>query len=296
MSTQIDWRGELDAAVATAPDRPVEPFVRAGRRAVRRRRTAGVAAVAVMAVAGGAAWAVAPGDATRSDAPVATRGSSPSAVDSASPTAAPTVAPLATRPEDVRPAGPGQAELFDDRSMPVQAMADGSLARKPDWSVQAIYVMQEKGERKRVWGVSAVPSAGGEAVWMLITWRPGSVGAQSNPEGQRFSVFEDWLDATWAEQQGEEPPSVANVLDGDLQVVAGVKVLEAISHPQQAAAYGPVDQQWAAKLRLRDGSVVFARVDPAGTTTVDPAVLDAPTMDAFLAHLAQQGDSGEGLR
>ena len=296
MSTQIDWRGELDAAVGTAPDRAVEPFVRAGRRAVRRRRTAGVAVVAVMAVAGGAAWAVAPGDATRTDAPVANRGSSPSAVDSDSPTAAPTVAPLATRPEDVRSAEPSQAELFDDRSMPVNAMPDGSLARKPDWSVQAIYVLQEKGERRRVWGVSAVPSAGGGAVWMLITWRPGGTGALSDPEGKRFAVFEDWLDATWAEQQGEEPPPLARVVDGELSVMAGVKALEAISHPQQAAAYGPVDQQWAAKLRLADGSVVFARVDPEGATTVDPAVLDAPTMNAFLAHLGQQGDSGEGLR
>jgi hypothetical protein len=296
MSTQIDWRGELDAAVAAAPDRPVEPYVRAGRRAVRRRRAAGVAIIAVMAVAGGAAWAVTPGSATRSDSPVATQGSpSPTAVDP-SPADEQGVAPLATRPEDVRAAGPEHAELFDGASMPVSALADGELVREPDWRVEAIYVLQEKGERKRVWGISAVPAARGEATWMLITWRPGSVGALSDPEGKRFAVFEDWLDATWGEQQGEDPPEIARTVGGELKVAAGVEVLETVTHPRQAAAYGPVDQQWAARLRLGDGTVVFARIDAEGTTTVDPAVLDAPTMDAFLAHLAQQADSGEGLR
>jgi hypothetical protein len=42
--------------------------------------------------------------------------------------------------------------------------------------------------------------------------------------------------------------------------------------------------------------VVFGRVDAWRTTTVDPAVLQAPTMAAFLQYLAAQGDTGEGLR
>ena len=52
----------------------------------------------------------------------------------------------------------------------------------------------------------------------------------------------------------------------------------------------------AARLRLTDGTVVFSLIGPDGETTVDPAVLDTPTMDAFLRHLQGQGDNGEGLR
>ena len=44
------------------------------------------------------------------------------------------------------------------------------------------------------------------------------------------------------------------------------------------------------------GRGAFALVGPDGGTTVDPAVLEAPTMRAFLDHLQAQGDNGEGLR
>ena len=51
------------------------------------------------------------------------------------------------------------------------------------------------------------------------------------------------------------------------------------------------------KYRTPQGDVVFALLIAGGdATTVDPAVLEAPTMAAFLRHLAAQGDSGEGLR
>lgn len=245
MNTEIDWPSELDAAVVAAPDRPVESYVRAGRGALLRRRAAAtVSGVATAAVVGGLVWSVAPGDgALRPDAPVTTHGTpSPTAEESAAPpTPGPSVAPLATRPEDVREAGPAQAELFEGPTIPVTALVDGGLVHQAGWEVEAIYVLADKGVRKRVWGVSAVPSAGGDAIWMLVSWRPGRVGATADPEGKAFAVFEDWLDATWAEQLGEEPPQVARTVGGQLSVAAGVEVLETVPHPRQAAAYGPVD-------------------------------------------------------
>jgi hypothetical protein len=90
--------------------------------------------------------------------------------------------------------------------------------------------------------------------------------------------------------------SVATFVDGDVVAADGVTLLEVVPHPEEAAAYGPVDEQAAVRLRLADGRVMFGRVDQWGTTTVDPAVLDAPTMAAFLRHLGAQADSGEGLR
>lgn len=79
MSTKIDWSRELDAAVAKGPDQPVEHFVVAGRRALRRRRAVtGLAGLAATVALGGAVWAVAPDDGpARSDAPVATQAPSP---------------------------------------------------------------------------------------------------------------------------------------------------------------------------------------------------------------------------
>lgn len=79
MSTKIDWSRELDAAVAKGPDQPVEHFVVAGRRALRRRRAArGVVGLAATVAVAAAAWSAMPdGPAVRTDAPIATEAPSP---------------------------------------------------------------------------------------------------------------------------------------------------------------------------------------------------------------------------
>lgn len=77
MSTQIDWREELDSSFGRAPDLPAAQYVVAGRRAVRRRRIAAAAVAATFAVIGGAACATSLGAAPRGDAPIATHGPAP---------------------------------------------------------------------------------------------------------------------------------------------------------------------------------------------------------------------------
>ncbi len=74
MTTQIDWRHEIDASFGSGDDVPVGHYVAAGRRAVRRRRTvAVVAGLAAAAVVAGVVWGVAPGRGPAgSEAPVAT--------------------------------------------------------------------------------------------------------------------------------------------------------------------------------------------------------------------------------
>ena len=74
MSTQIDWREEIDSSVKHLPDRSPAEYVAAGRRAVRRRRVAaGVAGLTAVVMVGGIGWAV-----TRADAPVAGDPAAPS--------------------------------------------------------------------------------------------------------------------------------------------------------------------------------------------------------------------------
>ena len=79
LSTEIDWRHELDGSFGPGHDLPPDSYVVAGRRAVRRRRTAAVAVAATVAICGGAVWAATPGSAPRSDDPVATHGPRPTA-------------------------------------------------------------------------------------------------------------------------------------------------------------------------------------------------------------------------
>jgi len=133
---------------------------------------------------------------------------------------------------------------------------------------------------------------------MLLQTDPSGSSSTWEDARKRFATFDQWLQATLEDQSSANthPVQVATALHGELTVARGVEVLEKVVAPAAAAAYGPVDEQVAAKLRLVDGSVVFALVGPEGATTVDPAVLEAPTMDAFLAHLRAQGDNGEGLR
>lgn len=74
MTTQIDWRRELDASFGSGEDVPAGHYVAAGHTAVRRRRArAALVSVAAAAVVAGVAWSTVPGGSPRgTDAPVAT--------------------------------------------------------------------------------------------------------------------------------------------------------------------------------------------------------------------------------
>ena len=107
-----------------------------------------------------------------------------------------------------------------------------------------------------MWGVSAVPAAaGGEAVWMLLDWRPGSSGTTSDAAGKRFAVFEDWLDTTWAEQQAVQAPPVSRTVDGQLALAPGVEALETLDHLRA----GGRDGRGQAAADRRDGRLLAHR-------------------------------------
>lgn len=300
MNTQIDWREELDSSFGNGLDRPPTDFLVPGRAALRRRRTAmGAAALAGALVIGGIGWAVAPGQDGARSSDIATDPTATATSTPTEPTASRFVLsqPIDSQPMDVRPAEKMDQQYFEGESVPVTVVRDGNLAILDGWSVEEITVLEDS-PWARAWSVSAAPAAGGDAVWMVIEWDRKSSSVTSAPAGQRFADFTDWMNTTWAEQQVDyaPPKAEAKVVDGTLVPSAGVSVLEQVEQPAGTEAYGPLEDLVAAKLRLADGSEVFALVTPDSTTTVEPAVLAAPTMAAFLDHLRSLGSSGEGVR
>jgi hypothetical protein len=305
--TDTRWADEIERSFGDGPALlPASAYVQSGRAAVRRRRVAaGAASVAACLVLGGLGWTSLPGG-TGPDAGQVANDPSPTnspSTDSVGPDqgepsvpATPVLAPLATSPADVRLARPGEREEMVG-SAAVTVLGDGTLIRRAGWTVERLEV-QRADDRSRVWGIATTRDDGAEGEWILLTWASqGTSSATWNPPGQRFATFDEWLAVTVEEQLGEPGAPVARARDGALvDVATGTTVIQEVPAPAQAAAYGPVEDQVAVRLRLADGTEVFAIVGPDGATTVDPAVLETPTMAAFLRHLESQGDSGEGLR
>jgi hypothetical protein len=179
----------------------------------------------------------------------------------------------------------------------VTVLGDGTLIRRAGWTVERLEV-QQADDRVRTWGIAATRDDGSEGEWILLTWEVGGTSSATwNPPGQRFATFDEWLAVTVEELQGTEGEPIARTRNGALVDVAmGTTVFQQVVAPAEAAAYGPVEDFVAARFRLFDGTEVFGLAGPEGTTTVDPAALETPTMAAFLRHLEAQGDSGEGLR
>jgi hypothetical protein len=305
--TDTRWADEIERSFGDGPALPpASTYVQSGRAAVRRRRVAaGAASVAACLVLGGLGWSALPGGAGPDAGQVATDPSptdtpstdsvGPDQAEPSSP-ATPTVAPLAVSPTDVRQARPDERREMAGAAA-VTVLGDGTLIRRAGWTVERLEV-QQADDRVRTWGIAATRDDGSEGEWILLTWEAGGTSTATwNPPGQRFATFDEWLAVTVEELLGKPGVPVARARDGALvDVATGTTVLQEVPAPAQAAAYGPVEDQVAVRLRLVDGTEVFALVGPDGATTVDPAVLETPTMAAFLRYLESQGDSGEGLR
>lgn len=288
MSTRIDWQREIDESFGQAPDRPAADYVASGHRALRRRRAvAGIAGLVAVVVLGGVGFAALP-DGPRQEAPPAGEPGRDHGDER--------LAPMVTAAGDVRQVERELGVFAAPNSMAVTVLAaSGELVHKPGWVVEELHALVGQDDR-RVWAVSVSPSDGGVGQWILLTWRPGSLAAAMEEPGRRFASFGDWVADAWAEKRGVAPPPPARLEDGRVVPLAGFEVLEQVVAPEQAAAWGPVEDQVAVKLQRPDGSVLFARVDAEGATAVEPDRLAQPTMASFLDHLAERGASREGRR
>lgn len=308
MDTQIDWHHELDSSFGQGPEGTPADYLDAGHRAVRRRRAAvSVAGLAAAVVVGGVVWSLAPGDAARSGGvPVATQPPAPDPTSSpssatAAPTTSPTVAALPTRPADVSTATAAQRDEVAG-PVPVATTSDGALLVQRGWTVESVEPVarttRDGVDVMRQWTLVVSPKASpDEDTWVLATWHlSGTSSVSSDPAGKSTADLDTWVAQMQALEQGDAPTSVAHTEGGRFVADTDLEVIEAVAHPEQAAAYGPVGEAVAAKVRLADGTVLFVLARAEDSLTVEPAVLDAPTMTAFLRHLASQADSGEGVR
>ncbi|WP_248583438.1 hypothetical protein [Nocardioides sp. InS609-2] len=276
-----DLRDRLGRSFGDGPShRPLDDRLVAGHRALFRRRIGtSLAALAVVVVVG-SSYALAGGNDRAIEPP------GPATATSPSPDPAPS---KGTASEPITAMGPW-AEF-----------EPGGIAFQPGTTIlQRTENPLGYAAPSRSVGLRMVKD--GEEQWFLMgsDEQGRTAFTTSDVAGERFATFDDWLADQVQFQKGALEKSPVSIAMGSLAVTAGVTLLEKVKAPAEAAAYGPVEDAVAAKIRLPDGRIRFALVledtGPSGTTVVDPAVLDAPTMAAFLRHLAAQGASGEGLR
>lgn len=286
------WADEIERSFGDGPTPPAPAtYVEAGRAAVRRRRlAAGAASVAAALVIGGVGWAALPGD-PRADAGQVATDPSPATAESPSPSGTATAGvPIRRVPVPEGPHSPLAVQW---------AEVDGEgLAVLEGVEVTEV-VANPLGFEAPQQSFALALVRGGEERWMVLTGgdgRPSS--ATWDDARKRHATFRDWLvDQVEFDQKSLEESPVFLDRRGTLGAYADVTVLREVRAPAEAAAYAPVEDTAAVEYRTPQGDVVFALLIAGGDAiTVDPAVLETPTMAAFLRHLAAQGDSGEGLR
>ncbi|MBA8805971.1 hypothetical protein FB382_004316 [Nocardioides ginsengisegetis] len=296
MTTQTDWQQRIEASFGDGPAHPgPAPLIEAGHRALRRRRTAIAAStLAVLAVAGtaGVVGAAGGGGAAARDVPVASQ--APTVAPSPQAASPQPHTPLAESAADVRTATDTEQRRFDPAGPHVEVLPDGEVVVDQQWQVTRLEVESARDDTQRVWGVVARSLDGSETVWMVLDWRlAGEASTTWDEPGKAYARFDDWIRAQLASPTQESP---AHLQDGNLVLAPGWTLVLRVPNPTAAADYGQVGDQMAVELRDEDGHSWFALVSADGASIVDPAVLRAPTMEAFLDHVAAQGDNGEGLK
>lgn len=255
MSTDIDWRHELDTSFGTGEDKPVGHYVGAGRRAVRRRRlSAVVVGLGAAAVVGGIAWGVAPhGGPSTSDAPIAT---DPSRAPS------PTPAPNRTVSDEKGPEFPWK------KGDPPAKVSAAGLALAPG------AVVHERVDNlfpaKDSESVALDISWRGQRWWMTLEWDSGG-GAMSStkPTDGLFDSFDDFVRAEIRGGGMTTEPAVVDDQwfaglvqwsDGNVRTRKGVVVVKQINQPV------PSDLPSVGLVLVKDGVTTWMLITDGGTS------------------------------
>ncbi|GAB3264998.1 hypothetical protein [Nocardioides dilutus] len=293
----------LDESFGDGPPLPAPADrLAAGRTALRRRRRVGVAgsAAAVAVILGGVAVLGPGGNGPETAEPLApgpTTSSSEGTIDEAQlEVSLDRLAALA----QVR-ARHLQTQQLVSKQFPAALDQDGTLVVKDGWEVTQ-QVPDPVGLTPPEASLGVVVTDGRRTRWMLLTLElvkgTMSAGASADDPGKGYSRFEDWLASMVAISGGAEPDALVVVGAGD-QVAAGpgstlvdvqeIDVIEGYTSPGDRIA----------EVR-RDGRTWFVVIRGHGldaeTIPVDAEVLPDATLDALLTYLAQQADSGEGVR
>jgi hypothetical protein len=262
------------------PHRPVSDLVKAGHRAVRRRRIAGaVVAVATAAVIGVGATIVLDGEAGPDRAADTTEPAGPA--DSGRSTEMPW-----QDGELVRFTDDGELELGD--GVTVLQRIDSPLPAKSGELSVAL----------------ALEKNGTETWWLLQRYESGGSSGASFHPGGAFASIQDWIDEQV--QLRTDPESVGKVdyldfaPDGSLVSSHGVTILEQ-RHPIDLHNFvnEPTDRTAAALLQRPDGEKFYVLVrDLDDHVDVQEVAYQngGPDLDAFLLFAADSFANGDGLR
>ena len=302
----------LDRSFGPGPEGLPTPAERlaAGRRSRQRRRRVAVAgsSVAVVIAVGVGAAVGGGGDraAEGPQLPLATSGTSPTASPERAEDRQRALDRLARKARE-------QAQRVEQRlvsdQFPAAYGADGVVVVKDGWRITQ-RVEEPMGYRPPEASLGVVLTNGEDTRWMLLFHQtaqdqaghplPGAFGdsASADDPGKGYSRFEDWL-ASMVELQGgaRTPPLVEVGADDVIAAGPGATVVATAPAPVIADYTSAGDRMARVE---RDGRTWFVVVRGHGARAevipVDAAVLDAPTFDAFVDHLAAQADSGEGVR
>lgn len=318
MSTGIDWRQELDEAVATAPDRPVEQFVVSGRRALRRRRVAtGLTGLAAALTIGGSFWMAAPGEGpARSDVPIATQPPSPRTPEKTTAevpsSSASSVWLPRTQPTRRFASLPGaEKELIDFLGNPA-AITEGGLVLAPE-TTSVLQRVENPMDYTSAQGVSLAVRAiqAGQERYSLMT--ADTEGGTSTSTVEATGDFAGWLDGAVRTQRtldvangvpasegAQSLPDTWLTLGSDERVVAGspgVVVLATRPDVDLGAAFSRgADRTGVVRLSV-DGVLEYAAyrvVDSRLEVIAGNGRFG--TLQDFVTWARSQYASGQGLR
>ena len=298
-------RDVLDASFGDGPALPPPTDRLAhGRRALRRRRVGAAGAIAVVTAFATTAALSGSGGAPRG----AVDPAGPAPTASAPTTPTDPASPAADQGAEGRPEPRPQHRLVSQQ-FPASLDSDGSLVVKDGWRVTQ-RVDEPLGHQPPEASLGVVVTDGERTRWMLLTLdriqdaqgRPigdeVAPSASADDAGKGYSRFEDWLASMVDLSGGPRSAPLVTITEADAaRPGPGVSVVEVRDAPI-------IDDYTSEGDRLvqvvREGRTWFVVVRGHGPRAevipVDADVLAAPTFEALVDHLAQQADSGEGVR
>lgn len=300
----MDIRDELDASFGDGPaHRPIDGQVRAGRKALRRRRvTTGVAALAVVGLVGGTSWLAtagtgqgdAPSD-NGADTPVAT---APSTTPTQKPSKAhdfvPTKADFLGEPAMIRSGDvyldEGWREvrrMKNPMNYPPQHHSVAVEVRKGSQHKYMLLVEHDEGN------TVSTSTSSADATDPMNVWLENAVAMQHTLDVDNGVVAADKVDA----------PLVTMAEDGTLTPRSDVKIIDQVTGIDLGPRFaGAQDVTAAALLDMPTGSdvyVVVRRISGSETEVIRGGTSKMfPSLEKFLEHAATKysGQSNEGLR
>ncbi len=273
---------EIERSFGTGPaDRPVEDRIKAGHRALRRRRAAaGLAGAGVLALLGVTYVAISPASLDGSTGNVATTAS-------ATPTPSPTASAVADPWEDGTPIRYVGGELQLQPGVVVHQHIENPYGYALPKQSDALDITFEG---HRMWTIIELDSKGG--------------GFQSSSPSNGWASFADWV----ADQAGAGarpsgwPDTLRLTSDGAVVASAGSEVLQRTDDPRLGDSFAPPGTPTGAAL-VRAGEdgigyfVVWRVIDgKLDVITTPPRDVVGATFQELLAFARGQYSSGEGLR